>query len=112
MANLPYISHDACVGLLKHLPSDNFCGGSIEGNYPNILRLNQLRSSKHSRKSLGKLISASGVRSGDSGGGFVFKYENRYFLRNIVSSKDLSDNSSISAFTDVSVYINWIRINT
>lgn len=50
-----------------------------------------------------------GARSGDSGGGLLFmdKVTGLYYLRGIVSNKDLS-GSSIATFTDVAQYMAWI----
>lgn len=52
---------------------------------------------------------------GDSGGGFVLKSGNRWFIRGIVSSGLIRDNScdvsKATVFTDVAKFMHWIRTN-
>jgi len=54
-------------------------------------------------------FSGTGARKGDSGSRFVFEEGDRFYLRGIVRTKDKDSSSSISTFTDVSFYLNWIR---
>lgn len=52
--------------------------------------------------------------SGDSGGGFVVRYNNKWYLRGLVSSslqdKDLftCDTKNFAVFTDIAAYRDWI----
>ena len=112
IANLNYINRTKCVGKLHHLSIDNFCGGGDKGNQtaqlPYLYWINSYpKQSLQQRKTF--LLSGPGARKGDSGGGFVFKFKNRYYIRGIVSTNNKNQTSSISAFTDVSLYISWIR---
>jgi secreted trypsin-like serine protease len=51
---------------------------------------------------------------GDSGGGFVVRYNNKWYLRGIISSslqdKDLftCDTKNFAVFTDIAAYRDWI----
>ncbi|XP_070491941.1 serine protease gd-like isoform X2 [Chironomus tepperi] len=55
-----------------------------------------------------------GPCNGDSGGGFVVRYNNKWYLRGIVSSslqdKDLftCDTKNFAVFTDIAAYRDWI----
>lgn len=53
----------------------------------------------------------AGSRKGDSGGGLVFRNptNNLWYLRGIVSTTDREKESSISTFTDVAYYTDWIN---
>lgn len=54
------------------------------------------------------------IISGDSGGGFVVRYNNKWYLRGIISSslqdKDLftCDTKNFAVFTDIAAYRDWI----
>lgn len=52
----------------------------------------------------------AGARVGDSGGGLIFKDEKDgfFYLRGVVSTREPGE-SSIATFTDIALYISWIR---
>lgn len=52
------------------------------------------------------------VERGDSGSGFVVLAESAYYLRGLVSTNKYlgGDTKKIPTFTDVSNYIDWLRV--
>lgn len=56
----------------------------------------------------------SGPCSGDSGGGFLVKSNNKWYLRGIISSSLvdpetlLCDTNNYAVFTDTAKYTSWI----
>ena len=61
------------------------------------------------------LVSGTSVCPGDSGGGLAFKYDERFYLRGIVSigGQPRGDkkcvNNQYAAFTKISDYLPWIE---
>ncbi|XP_065225688.1 uncharacterized protein LOC135849263 [Planococcus citri] len=83
--DLPFISRSRCVNIVPndfkpYITNDKFCAGSETG---------------------------PGVRQGDSGGGLLFKKNDIYYLRGIVSLKQPS-LTGIAAFTDIADHVDWI----
>ncbi|XP_050090716.1 transmembrane protease serine 9-like [Anopheles aquasalis] len=60
----------------------------------------------------------TGVCNGDSGGGMFFQFQNRWFLKGLVSFSNTIDASGVCnlkqyiGFTDASQYIDWLYENT
>ncbi|EAA03610.4 AGAP010635-PA [Anopheles gambiae str. PEST] len=60
----------------------------------------------------------TGVCNGDSGGGMFFQFQNRWYLKGIVSFSSVNDYSGwcnlrqYIGFTDASQYIDWVYENT
>ncbi|XP_065210346.1 coagulation factor IX-like [Planococcus citri] len=84
-ANVPFISRINCAKFISNdgkaiLTRDKFCAGSKQS--PTLLQ-------------------------GDSGGGLVFKENNHYFIRGLVSVKILPKDP-IVMFTDVNDHIDWM----
>lgn len=53
---------------------------------------------------------------GDSGGGFVFKEGDRWYLRGIVSTSlktedDECDTDNYTVFMNIEKYLDWIKIS-
>lgn len=48
-----------------------------------------------------------GVLQGDSGGGLLFRENNFYHIRGVVSLKQPTE-TAIAAFTDLADYVDWI----
>jgi secreted trypsin-like serine protease len=61
------------------------------------------------------LFLVTSVCNGDSGGGMVFKNNNKWFLRGLVSvsvalqNKLRCDPNEYAVFTDVAKFLPWIR---
>ncbi|XP_055548096.1 serine proteinase stubble-like isoform X2 [Wyeomyia smithii] len=92
-AQMPVVAHETCIwsnrDFFSKVTSDtSFCAGFRNG---------------------------TSVCNGDSGGGMVFKQNNRWFLRGIVSvsaalqNKVSCDPSHYAVFTDVAKFQEWIR---
>uniref|UniRef100_A0A182I636 Uncharacterized protein n=1 Tax=Anopheles arabiensis TaxID=7173 RepID=A0A182I636_ANOAR len=60
----------------------------------------------------------TGVCNGDSGGGMFFHFQNRWYLKGVVSFSNTNDYSGVCnlkqyiGFTDASQYIDWVYNNT
>ncbi|EAA45022.4 AGAP010662-PA, partial [Anopheles gambiae str. PEST] len=60
----------------------------------------------------------TGVCNGDSGGGMFFQFQNRWYLKGVVSFSNTNDYSGVCnlkqyiGFTDASQYIDWVYDNT
>ncbi|XP_065204421.1 uncharacterized protein LOC135834470 [Planococcus citri] len=83
--NLPYISRERCLNTVPDefkafITFDKFCAGSENG---------------------------PGVLQGDSGGGLLFRENNLYYLRGVVSLKQPT-STAVAAFTDLADHIDWI----
>ncbi|XP_065204423.1 uncharacterized protein LOC135834471 isoform X2 [Planococcus citri] len=83
--DLPFISRERCLNNVPDefkafITFDKFCAGSEDG---------------------------PGVLQGDSGGGLLFRENNLYYLRGIVSLKQPTA-TAVAAFTDLADHIDWI----
>ncbi|XP_053675191.1 polyserase-2-like [Anopheles nili] len=60
----------------------------------------------------------TGVCNGDSGGGMFFQFQNRWYLKGLVSFSNTIDSTNVCnlkqyiGFTDVAQYIDWLYENT
>jgi len=101
--NFPFIDFNECLGKIVQLTADNICGGTESGGFSVVSRGLDIRTNFKFFQS----ITGPGIRSGDSGAGFVFKYKDRYYLPGLVSRKNI-DATSFAVFTDMVTYLNWI----
>lgn len=90
---MPVVTHEQCIWsnreFFSRVTSDtSFCAGFNNG---------------------------SSVCNGDSGGGMVFKYNNKWYIRGIVSiglalqNHFTCDPNHYAVFTDVAKFIDWIK---
>uniref|UniRef100_A0A1B0DK02 Uncharacterized protein n=1 Tax=Phlebotomus papatasi TaxID=29031 RepID=A0A1B0DK02_PHLPP len=92
--NMPVVTHETCIwsnrDFFSRITSNvTYCAGFKNGS--------------------------SSVCNGDSGGGMVFKENNKWYLRGIVSvsialqNHFLCDPDHYAVFTDVAQFIDWIN---
>ncbi|XP_049299922.1 polyserase-2-like isoform X2 [Anopheles funestus] len=124
---LPYVYNEQAGTVVGWgLAEENRLGAILnEARMPVVDSLTCLASD---RAFFGRLLSSkaycagykngTGVCNGDSGGGMFFQFQNRWYLKGVVSFSNTIDSSGLCnlkqyiGFTDAAQYIDWLYENT